>query len=541
MAPKQSLQLWFLFGSTGFVGKKILESGSNLEIIPISRDTNGWIWPESLEINYSHDIGIIIAAGSARFAQTKDQNYDLEIVKSINEFLEVKKIRHRKTILISSLAACNENPKNTYGLSKRNAERYAIEHFTNCLVIRPPALFGKGMNIDSHINWFIKHRLIFRVISLFSPAGMSLLAIDDFASWLNEILIAQSKDLAAAQILNIESSDLEIDVIYPPSCYFTFRELFGILNKEGYEISKIVREKKSPLFFLVPFKIKPFFGPIWSDFSHRDDSQKQRVAKLLNFQEKRLMGKPGGNSVVIVFGASGGLGSSICKTLNSKEIPFVAVDKAENSEIKVLEYCQDTLIIDLTDSNQVKKLFETLGNIGEISWLITAAGIGVKMPLQDVKSDFREEFWSLMVLFRLEVVSFAHKKVQNQERIGVVNISSTTSIYPFKEYPDYSAANTAVRIIGRLARIEPTRVTVHTVIPTGMKTRLMSKYGDLERYHRKAMSPDVVAKRIYKSLYIKKGREIYVGTTTHMMTILSKLPGQFILFRIVQWIARRER
>lgn len=526
MQSKMNSRSIIVFGSSGFVGKSLVKNSDRKLICPVRVSGEWVIEQENLEAE-NKQVDVIISVGPARFSSSNSKDHDRDIVLKIYEFLKSKEFQVHKVIYISSLAALESNPKNSYGISKIEAEKFLKTTFTNVTIFRPPALFGQGMSSESHLNWFLNRRKFFYLFSKCTNSGISLLHVDDFAKIVHN---------------EIENSSPTNAVIYPNSTAIHFRDLALLINrKKVRKFRSVCVPNFSPFVSKLPFKLQPLFRPIWVDNSHLGlDSHPDLVSKVEN-HVFRYSGFPTSTAPVIVIGGDGGLGRAICHVLNKRGFDFISVDMSPTPNIEEWKYCREYWHIDLTNDLDLECLYQKMDSLADVSWIVTAAGRGLRGDIKDFDRVDRLNFWKLMVLSRVDLVAWAQKRSLQQEHIGVINVSSSSAYFPLPKYADYSAANNSLRMIGRVGNFGFSKFTLKTIIPGGMKTNLMKDFGDLKRFHAGSMEPDHVAQKIVNMIVTRTKREEPVGLTSVILSFLERLPLNALIQKTISNTSERVR
>ena len=526
MQSKRNPNPIVIFGSTGFVGKSLIKNASSKVVCPVR--VNGEWMTEQNNLETGHErVDVIIAVGPARFSSSNSKDHDREIVSKIYEFLQCGKFQVEKVVYISTLAALESNSKNSYGISKINAEEFLTSVYPKVTIFRPPALFGQGMSSESHLNWFLKRRKFFYLFSKFTNSGISLLHVDDFAKIVhNEIETASSKN----------------NPIYPNSVAIHFRDLALLINRKKVKrFRKVDVPTSSPIASKLPFKLQPLFRPIWVDGSQLGLENHSDVASKVKNHVSRYLGLPTSTAPVIVMGGDGGLGRAICDALNERGFEFISVDKNPSANIENWKFCQEFWQIDLTNDLDLDDLYRKLDYLDDISWIVTAAGRGLRGDIKEINRVERMNFWKLMVLSRVDLVAWAQKRSLQQEHIGVINVSSSSAYFPLPNYADYSAANNSLRMIGKVGNFGFPRFELKTIIPGGMKTNLMEDFGDLKKFHAGSMEPNFVAQKIVKMIVTKTKNEVPIGLTSVTLNYLERLPFNQFFQKMISKTSERVR
>jgi nucleoside-diphosphate-sugar epimerase len=526
MQPKRIPNPVMIFGSTGFVGKSLIRNASQKVISPV-RVNDEWLLEKQNLGKEIQQIDVIIAVGPARFSSTNSNDYDRNIVSKIYEFLQNGKFQVEKVIYISTLAAVESHSKNSYGISKVKAEEFVAVSFKNVAIFRPPALFGQGMSNESHLNWFLNKKKIFYLFSKFTNSGISLLHVDDFAKIVHK---------------ELQNSSLNNQVIYPMSMAIRFRDLAPLLNRKKVKSFREVSVPvASPIASKLPFKLQPLFRPVWVDTAHIGlEFHLDQIPKVKN-HVLRHSGHPSSSAPVIVFGGDGGLGRAICNNLNDCSFGFISVDVSPQVDIKDWEFCLGYWQIDLTNDRDIADLYQKMDLIEDVSWIVTAAGRGLRGDIKEFNRAERLDFWKLMLLSRIDLIAWAQKRSIQQEHIGVINVSSSSAYFPLPKYADYSAANNSFRIIGTVGNFGFPKFTLKTIVPGGMKTNLMKDFGDLKKFHAGSMEPHFVAEKLVKMMVTKTKNEVPVGLNSIILNCLESVPLNRLIQKIISKTSERIR
>lgn len=147
-----------LVGYSGFVGGNIYAS-TKFDAVYDHRD---------IEKAYGTNPDFLVYAGvpAEKYLANNFPEKDYEIILGAEN--NIKKINPKKLVLISSIDVIdnpnsfnenneiNETKLQAYGYNRRQLEKWARENYPDCLIVRLPALFGKG----------IKKNFIFDLINI---------------------------------------------------------------------------------------------------------------------------------------------------------------------------------------------------------------------------------------------------------------------------------------------------------------------------------------------------------------------------------------
>ena len=163
------------------------------------------------------------------------------------------------------------------------------------------------------------------------------------------------------------------------------------------------------------------------------------------------------NKVVIVTGASSGIGLATAKLLSQKQAKVVLAARSID-KLKALEKeLPNSLVIqtDTTDEKQIKKMVkQTVSHFGRVDILINNAGRGYDASIQDTNVKSFRELFDLDVIGPLvamqEVIPFMKKQGGGM----IVNISSGTALMYLPNMAAYSSLKRALVGISLTAREE---------------------------------------------------------------------------------------
>jgi 3-oxoacyl-[acyl-carrier protein] reductase len=178
--------------------------------------------------------------------------------------------------------------------------------------------------------------------------------------------------------------------------------------------------------------------------------------------------------VAIVTGASRGIGRGIAERLG-RDGAYVVVNYSgsEKDADEVVDAISDaggksvSIQADLSNVDDIQTLFaKTVDYFGKLDILVNNAGIsGSTGPIENVTLEDYERVFNLNVRGVLFALQEAAKRMRNGGRI--VNISSSTTLYPEAGMSVYAASKAAVNLLTQVMAQEvgSRNITVNTVIP----------------------------------------------------------------------------
>jgi 3-oxoacyl-[acyl-carrier protein] reductase len=177
------------------------------------------------------------------------------------------------------------------------------------------------------------------------------------------------------------------------------------------------------------------------------------------------------NKVVLVTGASGGVGSAMAREFAAEGAKVVLHYRRGRTQIEALrrELSQyDCLIVqaDLSKEAQVKRLFAKAGqHFGQIDTLIANAGswVTADVPLQQMSlRQWQQTLDGVLTTTFLTVREF-FRIVAKQKQGNAVLISSTSGVFGEAGHADYSSAKAAIAYgLTRTLKNEIARLAPHT-------------------------------------------------------------------------------
>jgi len=216
------------------------------------------------------------------------------------------------------------------------------------------------------------------------------------------------------------------------------------------------------------------------------------------------------NKVVIITGASSGLGEATAKRLAASGAKLMLAARREDRLKELVAAIAQTggtasyLVTDVVDRAQVEALAkETLSTYGRIDVLINNAGLMPLSPLDQLKV----EEWDRTIDVNIKGVLYgiaAVLPIMRQQKSGhVINLSSVAGHQVFPGSAVYCATKFAVRAISEGLRLESNgEIRSTNISPGAIATELLTTISDqdtaarMNAFYKIAIDADAIARAI---------------------------------------------
>jgi NADP-dependent 3-hydroxy acid dehydrogenase YdfG len=216
------------------------------------------------------------------------------------------------------------------------------------------------------------------------------------------------------------------------------------------------------------------------------------------------------NKVVIITGASSGLGEATAKRLAASGAKLMLGARREDRLKELVAAIAQTggtasyLVTDVVDRAQVEALAkETLSTYGRIDVLINNAGLMPLSPLDQLKV----EEWDRTIDVNIKGVLYgiaAVLPIMRQQKSGhVINLSSVAGHQVFPGSAVYCATKFAVRAISEGLRLESNgEIRSTNISPGAIATELLTTISDqdtaarMNAFYKIAIDADAIARAI---------------------------------------------
>ena len=249
------------------------------------------------------------------------------------------------------------------------------------------------------------------------------------------------------------------------------------------------------------------------------------------------------NRVVIITGASGGIGAALANVF-AKEKCKIVIAARDNNKLEAIRKKLESqgcdvlsVICDVSKEDDCKKLIEEAVNrFGNIDVLINNAGISMRALFNDVELDVIRKvmavnFWGTVYCTKY-ALPFLLKS-----RGSLVGISSIAGKKGLPGRAGYSASKFAMEGFLETIRTENLKNHLHVLVAcpgftsTNIRLNALSEKGlpqtSSPRHEEKMMSPEKVANFIYKAVLNRK-RDLILTTNGKLTLWMNKFFPSFM-------------
>lgn len=192
------------------------------------------------------------------------------------------------------------------------------------------------------------------------------------------------------------------------------------------------------------------------------------------------------NKVVVVTGASKGIGAGIAKQMGAEGAKVVvnyASSKADADNVvnEIIKNGGTAIAVqgDVSKSADIKRLFEeTKKAFGGLDVLVNNAGIYWALPLEDFKEDDYRKMFDVNVLGTL-LASQEALKLFDEKGGSIINVSSVAAKAPEVTLSVYGATKAAMSLLttSLAQELGPKKIRVNSLIPSMVLTEGLANLG----------------------------------------------------------------
>ena len=251
------------------------------------------------------------------------------------------------------------------------------------------------------------------------------------------------------------------------------------------------------------------------------------------------------NKVIIVTGASAGIGKAVSEALSEAGANVVLVARREDrlhmlaEELAALPGKRLVMAGDIRCETFAPHVVEqSLIEFGRLDVLVNNAGLGHRSLLVDMPPEDMRTIIETNLLGLLFMTQAALKPMHEQKEGQIINVSSIAGQRPLPNNALYTASKAAVNFISRSLRIEskPYNIKVTTVYPGLTRTDFgLVRLGDkgVNRFGLQGVPAERVAAKIVQAIRSGKS-EVYVTWYDWLFVHLNRL-----FPRTTDWIVTR--
>ena len=189
------------------------------------------------------------------------------------------------------------------------------------------------------------------------------------------------------------------------------------------------------------------------------------------------------NKVVIVTGASSGIGEAIARELAHAGCKVMLAARREERLKSLVQELGDGVAYygtDVTDVKQVQEMAKaTLDRFGKIDVMINNAGIMPVSPLIDLKLDEWNRAIDINIRGVLHGIAAVLPHMLDRSSGHIINIGSVASLHAIPNFAVYCGTKFAVRAISESLRKETLgKVRVTTIYPGAIESELIESSND---------------------------------------------------------------
>jgi len=230
--------------------------------------------------------------------------------------------------------------------------------------------------------------------------------------------------------------------------------------------------------------------------------------------------------VVVITGGSSGIGLATVKKFVSKGHIVYELSRSGKSFDDVKH-----IFCDVTQEGTVKSAIDqVIAEQGHIDVLINNAGFGISGPIEFTKTEDAKKQFDVNFFGALNVVKAVVPHMRKEQRGRIVFVSSVAAVFSIPFQCFYSAAKAAMNslTLSLANELRPFHITVCALMPGDVQTgftaareksvegsevytRLEKSVRTMEHDETHGMSPDKMAKKLYKISSKSRIKPLYVG------------------------------
>jgi short-subunit dehydrogenase len=190
------------------------------------------------------------------------------------------------------------------------------------------------------------------------------------------------------------------------------------------------------------------------------------------------------NKVILLTGASSGIGYSLAKSLPKENCSLALISRNEKklndllTELKNVKIKISAYLCDVGNIDEVRKVFEQVKNdFGKIDIAILNAGTSHRLEIKNYSSEIAREIFNVNVFGIINFVEQLLPDFIERKEGMIVGVSSLAESRGFPKSGFYNASKSAASLMLESLRIElkPFNVKVLTIKPGFVRTAMTDK------------------------------------------------------------------
>lgn len=248
------------------------------------------------------------------------------------------------------------------------------------------------------------------------------------------------------------------------------------------------------------------------------------------------------SKVVLITGASSGIGKSIAEYLHHKGMKVYGTSRkthiSDNGLIRMLT-------LDVTDVESINKAITTIiSKEGKIDILVNNAGMGITGPIEDTPTEEMRAVFDTNFFGAIDVMKAVLPQMRSQRKGLIINVTSIAGYMGLPFRGMYSATKGALELVTEAVRMEIKSfgIEVTNVAPGDFATNIAAgryhtpvfkdsaykvKYSEnlalMNNHVNSGLSTDIMAKVVFKIINTSKPKAHYkVGSFMQKFSIVLK-------------------
>ncbi len=184
-------------------------------------------------------------------------------------------------------------------------------------------------------------------------------------------------------------------------------------------------------------------------------------------------GDNGEQRVVLITGASSGIGLAMAKELKNQGLRVIATARRPEAVAELKEQGFDSLLLDVTDAGAIEEAVNSVKTLtGRLDILINNAGYGLVSPIVEVPMDKLEHQFRVNTFAPLRLIQTFLPLMRKGDGGVIVNIGSVSGVLTTPFSGAYCASKAALHALSDALRMEldPFGIRVITVQPGGIRS-----------------------------------------------------------------------